>query len=65
LITLTWVAGHKGSIENKAADKLAKAAVEFGSSDRNLPKFLRNTLPSSISAIKQHIKLTTRKNTKQ
>jgi ribonuclease HI len=65
-ITLTWVAGHMGSIVNEAADKLAKAAIEFGSSDRNLlPKFLRNTLPSSISPIKQHIELTTKNNTKQ
>jgi ribonuclease HI len=40
-ITLAWVAGHQGSKGNEAADKLAKEAVKFSSSDKNLlPAFL-------------------------
>jgi hypothetical protein len=54
-----------GSTGNEAADKLAKAAVEFGSSDKHLlPKFLRTTLPGSLSATKQHIKHVTSRDTK-
>jgi len=64
-VTLTWVAGHMDSIGNEAADKLAKQAAEFGSSDRDLlPLFLRRNLPVSLSAVKQQIKDDTKKGTK-
>ena len=63
-ITLTWVAGHMNSLGNEAVDKLAKAATKFGSSSTNLlPQFLRNNLPISVSATKQHIKTTTKNKT--
>jgi hypothetical protein len=65
-IMITWVAGHMDSTGKEAADELAKAAVEFGSSDKHfLPKFLRNTLPSSLSATKKHIKHITSNDTKR
>ena len=56
-LSLTWVAGHVGSVGNEAADELAKVATEFGSSDEDLlPDFLKGTLPSSVAASKQHVK---------
>lgn len=65
-ISLTWVAGHMGSTGNEAADALAKAATEFGSSDKNLlPTFLRDDLPSSVSAIKQNIESITARNSRR
>ena len=53
-----------GSKGNEAADELARAATEFGSSDNDvLPGLLRNDLPGSVSATKQYIKLNTKKDT--
>ena len=60
-LRLTWVAGHEGPTGNEAADVLAKAATEFGSSDRDLlPDFLGNALPNSVAASKQNVKRITR-----
>ena len=64
-ISFTWVTGHMDSVGNKAADKLAKHAVEHRSSNRRcLPKFLHNQLPLSLSAIKQQITSKTKTETK-
>src|SRR5260221_5887276 len=55
-----------GSAGNESADKLAKAATVFCSSDKHLlPKLLKNDLPSSLSAIKQNIDQTTSNDTKR
>ena len=55
-ISFTWVAGHAGSTGNKRADTLAKEAAEHGSSPiEDLPTFLHQRLPASVSAIKQAI----------
>src|SRR5260370_29826160 len=55
-----------GSIGNEAADKLAKAATEFRSSNNNLlPKLLKNCLPCSLSTTKQNIEQNTSNDTKQ
>ena len=62
-ISLTWVAGHRGSIGNEEADKLAKAAAEFGSSERDLlTHSLQGDLPTSLSVIKQQIDDTSKGN---
>ena len=54
-----------GSKGNEAADELAKKAAEFGSSnDDLLPQFLRRTLPTSLSAVKQQIGDSAKKETK-
>lgn len=57
---LPWVAGHMDSAGNEAADKLAKAATEFGSSDRNLlPRCLESDLPNSLAATKRNTRCIT------
>ena len=64
-VKFTWIAGHRGSIGNKAADEVAKQAAEFGSSSNDLlPSFLRRKLPDSLSAIKQQIDSDTKQETK-
>ena len=64
-IALTWVARHMGSEGNEAADKQAKLAAEFGSSNNDLlPPFLCRKLLDSLSAVKQQINSDTRKETK-
>ena len=65
-ISFTWVAGHMDSTGNERADVLAKEAAEFGSSDlNNLPTFLHQQLPNSISATKQAINAKIKKLTKE
>ena len=55
-ISFTWVAGHEGSTGNERSDTLAKEAAQHGSSPiEDLPTFLHQRLPASISAIKQSI----------
>ncbi len=64
-VSLTWVAGHMGSIGNEAADKLVKTAAKYGSSSNDLlPPFLRKILPTSLSVVKQQINGDMKKETK-
>jgi hypothetical protein len=50
-LTIRWVPGHEGVVGNKEADRLAKMAVEKGSSRRNeLPAPLRKGIPRSKAA---------------
>jgi ribonuclease HI len=49
-----WVPGHVDFAPNDRADEEAKKAAQGDSSDaKSLPKFLRNSLPLSISALRQ------------
>ena len=55
-VTLTWIAGHMGSVGNEVADELAKEAVEHRLSNADeLPHFLHKQLPIGLSSIKQQI----------
>jgi ribonuclease HI len=47
-LTIRWVPGHEGVAGNKEADRLAKMAVEKGSSDqKDIPAPLRKGLPQA------------------
>jgi hypothetical protein len=52
-IEVKWIPGHKGVEGNKQADKMAKKAITEGSdAKRDLPKYLKKTLPHSKAALK-------------
>jgi hypothetical protein len=52
-IEFKWIPGHKGVEGNEQADELAKKLITEGSSNKhNLPKYLKKTLPHSVSALK-------------
>jgi ribonuclease HI len=51
-LTIRWVPGHEGVRGNEEADRLAKLAIEEGSSDRaKIPAPLRKKLPRSKAAL--------------
>ncbi|EJD49888.1 hypothetical protein AURDEDRAFT_19683, partial [Auricularia subglabra TFB-10046 SS5] len=56
-LTMAWTPGHEGIDGNEAADRAAKLAASgpgATSDRRQLPRFLRKSLPLSSSALKQH-----------
>ncbi|EJD33431.1 hypothetical protein AURDEDRAFT_46805, partial [Auricularia subglabra TFB-10046 SS5] len=55
-LSMTWTPGHEGILGNETADAAAKLAATgpaASSSDRRLPRILRQPLPLSSSALKQ------------
>jgi hypothetical protein len=51
-LTMRWVPGHEGVRGNEEADRLARVAVEKGSSEKDkLPAPLRKALPRSKAAM--------------
>ena len=57
MVTIKWIAGHTGNWGNELADREAKLAANSAdntSPRRQLPAVLKQPLPSSISALKQH-----------
>jgi ribonuclease HI len=56
LLQVVWTPGHEGIPENEHVDSLAKEVAQgFSSPGHSLPPSLRKPLPSSASAIKQHL----------
>ena len=56
-LRVQWILGHKDFTLNEKADELAKQAAKGESSPGlDLPKVLRQSLPLSLSAIKQELK---------
>jgi hypothetical protein len=53
-LTIRWTAGHVGIEGNEKADKEAKQAADgFSSDKKDLPRYVRNKIKQSVSALRQ------------